>query len=172
MNSSNLNLALRVLDAEREKEFSPERNSFRNGSPNLRADGIPQIFQFIHAPEVHERVAFAVYAGAANFQPDSKSKREARMKLTVKSAAAALLAASLVVSYAQTGSSTAPAKKHAAARKTPAASHGRRADSIAAQELQGQIDSLKSRSCRQGCAAEAGAADGDRCAGRGRQGGS
>jgi hypothetical protein len=131
------------LDAEREKEFSPERNSFRNGSPNLRADGIPQIFQFIHAPEVHERVAFAVYAGAANFQPDSKSKREARMKLTVKSAAAALLAASLVVSYAQTGSSKAPAKKHAAARKAPAGPTVEEQIQSLRTEFQGQIDSLK-----------------------------
>jgi hypothetical protein len=44
VNSSNLNLALRVLDAEREEEFFPARNSFRNYSPNLRAEGIAADF--------------------------------------------------------------------------------------------------------------------------------
>ena len=67
------------------------------------------------------------------------------MKLRYSSAAAVILAASLVVSYAQTGDSTPPAKKHAT-RKATTPPPPSVADQIEAlrQQLQGQIDSLKS----------------------------
>ncbi|HEY1804160.1 MAG TPA: hypothetical protein VGG45_06725 [Terracidiphilus sp.] len=68
------------------------------------------------------------------------------MKLTVKAAAVAFLAAGLVVSYAQTTGTTPPAKKHAAARK-PAAPAGptvqEQIDQMK-QQFQGEIDGLKS----------------------------
>jgi Skp family chaperone for outer membrane proteins len=67
------------------------------------------------------------------------------MKLTLNVAAAAVLAASLVVSYAQTSGSTPPAKKHAAAKK-PAAPAGptvqQEIDEMK-QQFQGEIDGLK-----------------------------
>ncbi|MGO8758138.1 MAG: hypothetical protein ACLQG3_08440 [Terracidiphilus sp.] len=66
------------------------------------------------------------------------------MKLALNTAAAAILAASLVVSYAQTGSSTAPAKKHAAAKKAPAGPTVEEQIQSLRTEFQGQIDSLKS----------------------------
>ncbi len=67
------------------------------------------------------------------------------MKLTAKAAAAAILAASLVVSYSQTSSSTAPAKKHTA-RKTAAPAGPTVQEQIDAlkQQFQGEIDGLKS----------------------------
>jgi Skp family chaperone for outer membrane proteins len=67
------------------------------------------------------------------------------MKLTVQSAAAALLAASLVVSYAQTGSTGAPARKHAAAKKAAAPAGPTVQEQIDAmkQQFQGEIDGLK-----------------------------
>jgi Skp family chaperone for outer membrane proteins len=65
------------------------------------------------------------------------------MKLTVKSAAAALLAASLVVSYAQTGSSKAPVKRHAAAAKAPAGPTVQEQIDQMKQQFQGEIDGLK-----------------------------
>ncbi|MGA3133538.1 MAG: hypothetical protein ABSD59_22320 [Terracidiphilus sp.] len=65
------------------------------------------------------------------------------MKLTVHAAAAVLLAASLVVSYAQSSGSTAPAKKHAAARKPPEPSVQDQIQALRS-EMQTQIDSLKS----------------------------
>ncbi|MGA2571644.1 MAG: hypothetical protein ABSF23_14095 [Terracidiphilus sp.] len=68
------------------------------------------------------------------------------MKLTLKAAAAVLLAASLVVSYAQTGGTSAPAKKHTAAKKTSAPPAPTVQEQIQALrvEFQGQIDSLRS----------------------------
>jgi Skp family chaperone for outer membrane proteins len=67
------------------------------------------------------------------------------MKLTVKAAAIAFLAAGLVVSYAQTSGTTPPAKKHAAAKK-PAAPAGptvqQQIDDMK-QQFQGEIDGLK-----------------------------
>ncbi|MGO8934008.1 MAG: hypothetical protein ACLQDA_09880 [Terracidiphilus sp.] len=67
------------------------------------------------------------------------------MKLTVKAAAIAFLAAGLVVSYAQTSGSTPPAKKHAAAK--PAAPAGptvqQQIDEMRT-EFQGEINGLKS----------------------------
>ncbi len=85
-----------------------------------------------------------VLKGAANFQYDSTRKREAQMKLTVKAAAVAFLAAGLVVSYAQTSGTTPPAKKHVA--KKPAAPAGptmqQQIDDMK-QQFQGEIDGLK-----------------------------
>ncbi len=90
--------------------------------------------------------ASSVHAGAATFQHESMRKREAQMKLTVKAAAVAFLAASLVVSYAQTSGTMPPAKKHAAAKK-PAAPAGptvqQQIDEMK-QQFQGEIDGLKS----------------------------
>jgi Skp family chaperone for outer membrane proteins len=67
------------------------------------------------------------------------------MKLTLNAVAAAILAASLVVSYAQTSGTTPPAKKHAAAKK-PAAPAGptvqQQIDDMK-QQFQGEIDGLK-----------------------------
>jgi Skp family chaperone for outer membrane proteins len=107
--------------------------------------GISQIFHFINASGMQKRSAFDVHVGADNFQHNSVRKREAQMKLTVKAAAIAFLAAGLVVSYAQTSGSTPPAKKHAAARK-PAAPAGptvqEQIDQMK-QQFQGEIDGLK-----------------------------
>jgi len=67
------------------------------------------------------------------------------MNLTLNAAAAAILAASLVVSYAQTSGANPPAKKHAAAKK-PAAPAGptvqQQIDDMK-QQFQGEIDGLK-----------------------------
>ncbi|MGA2754155.1 MAG: hypothetical protein ABSE53_10320 [Terracidiphilus sp.] len=67
------------------------------------------------------------------------------MKLTVKAAAVAFLAAGLVVSYAQTSGTTPPAKKHVASKK-PAAPAGptvqQQIDDMK-QQFQGEIDGLK-----------------------------
>ena len=67
------------------------------------------------------------------------------MKLTVKAAAIAFLAAGLVVSYAQTSGTTPPAKKHVASKK-PAAPAGptvqQQIDDMK-QQFQGEIDGLK-----------------------------
>jgi hypothetical protein len=66
------------------------------------------------------------------------------MKLTVKAAAVAFLAAGLVVSYAQTSGTTPPAKKHAA--KKPAVPAGptvqEQIDQMK-QQFRGEIDGLK-----------------------------
>jgi Skp family chaperone for outer membrane proteins len=66
------------------------------------------------------------------------------MKLTVKAAAVAFLAAGLVVSYAQTSGSTPPAKKHVT--KKPAVPAGptvqQQIDDMK-QQFQGEIDGLK-----------------------------
>lgn len=66
------------------------------------------------------------------------------MKLTRYTAAAALLAASLVAGYAHAEDATPPAKKHVATKKK--ATEPTVADQIQAlkQELEGQIDTLKS----------------------------
>jgi len=86
-----------------------------------------------------------MHEGAVTFQHNSMRKREAQMKLTVKAAAVAFLAAGLVVSYAQTSGSTPPAKKHVAAKK-PAAPAGptvqEQIDQLK-QQFQGEIDGLK-----------------------------
>ncbi len=74
--------------------------------------------------------------GAATIRISIQRKREAQMKLTVKAAAIAFLAAGLVVSYAQTSGTTPPAKKHAAAK--PAAPAG--------PTVQQQIDEMRSNS--------------------------
>jgi len=68
------------------------------------------------------------------------------MKLTAYATAALLLAASLVVSHAQTQGSSALAKKHAPAKKAPTPPPPSVEDQIQAlrTEMQTQIDSLKS----------------------------
>ena len=68
------------------------------------------------------------------------------MKFTTYTAAAAILAASLVVSYAQSSDSPAPAKKHAPAKKatTPPPPSVEEQIQALRSELQTQIDSLKS----------------------------
>jgi len=68
------------------------------------------------------------------------------MKFTMYMAAAAILAASLVVSYAQSSSSPAPAKKHVPAKKatTPPSPSVEEQIQALRSELQTQIDSLKS----------------------------
>jgi hypothetical protein len=68
------------------------------------------------------------------------------MKCTLYAAAAAILAASLLVSHAQTSGPAAPAKKHAPAKKPAAPPAPSVADQIQAlrTEFQTQIDSLKS----------------------------
>lgn len=108
--------------------------------------GIPQIFLFINVSGMQKWPVSAMQGSATNFQHNSMRKREAQMKLTVKAAAIAFLAAGLVVSYAQTSGSTPPAKKHAAARK-PAAPAGptvqEQIDQMK-QQFQGEIDGLKS----------------------------
>ena len=93
------------------------------------------------------------------------------MKFRVNVAAAAILAASLVVSYAQTGGTTPQPKKHTTTKKKRAAAPSVE-DQINAlrQEIQSQIDTLKSDLADEGCATEAGAADRHRCAGGGSQG--
>jgi len=93
---------------------------------------------------MQKRSAPFVHEDAANFQHDSMRKREAQMKLKVKAAAVAFLAAGLVVSYAQTSGSTPPAKKHVA--KKPAVPAGptvqQQIDEMK-QQFQGEIDGLK-----------------------------
>ncbi len=67
------------------------------------------------------------------------------MKLTLNAVAAAILAASLVVSYAQTSGSAPPAKKHVTSKK-PAAPPGPTVQEQIQElrtEFQGQIDGLK-----------------------------
>jgi Skp family chaperone for outer membrane proteins len=68
------------------------------------------------------------------------------MKRTLYTAAAMILAASFVVGHAQTSDTTAPAKKHAPAKKAAAPAAPSVQDQIQAlrTELQSQIDSLKS----------------------------
>ena len=90
--------------------------------------------------------ASSVHGGAATFQHESMRKREAQMKLTVKAAAIAFLAASLVVSYAQTSGTTPPAKKHVAAKKPagPAGPTVQQQIDDMKQQFQGEIDGLKS----------------------------
>lgn len=65
------------------------------------------------------------------------------MKSQMKMVAAAVLAASLVGTYAYAGDPPAPAKKHAAARKPPKPTVEDQINALR-QEFQGQIDSLKS----------------------------
>jgi len=68
------------------------------------------------------------------------------MKFRVNAAAAAILAASLVVSYAQTSGTKPPVKKHATTAKAKTPPPPSVADQINAlrQEMQSQIDALKS----------------------------
>jgi len=107
--------------------------------------GIPQIIQFFNASGMQKWNASAVHGDAATFQHESMRKREAQMKLTVKAAAIAFLAAGLVVSYAQTSGTTPPAKKHTA--KKPAVPAGptvqQQIDEMRT-EFQGEINGLKS----------------------------
>jgi len=65
------------------------------------------------------------------------------MKSQMKVVAAAVLAASLVGTYAYAGDPPAPAKKHAAAKKPPKPSVEEQINGLR-QEMQTQIDSLKS----------------------------
>ena len=65
------------------------------------------------------------------------------MKSQMKMVAAAILAASLVGTNAYAGDPPAPAKKHAAAKKPPKPTVEDQINALR-QELQGQIDSLKS----------------------------
>jgi len=106
--------------------------------------GIPQILPFINSPGMQKWSASDMHMGADTFQHNSMRKREAQMKLTVKAAAIAFLAAGLVVSYAQTSGSTPPAKKHVA--RKPAAPAGptvqEQIDQMK-QQFQGEIDGLK-----------------------------
>ena len=107
--------------------------------------GIPQIIQFFNASGMQKWNASAVHGDAATFQHESMRKREAQMKLTVKAAAIAFLAAGLVVSHAQTSGTTPPAKKHTA--KKPAVPAGptvqQQIDEMRT-EFQGEINGLKS----------------------------
>jgi hypothetical protein len=107
--------------------------------------GMPQIFQFIIAPGMQKWSVSDVHEGAANFQHDySMRKREAQMKLTVKAAAIAFLAAGLVVSYAQTSGTTPPAKKHVAKKPVvPAGPTVQQQIDDMKQQFQGEIDGLK-----------------------------
>ena len=68
------------------------------------------------------------------------------MNFKLKTAAAAILAASLVVSYAHASGQTPPAKKHAATKKakTPPGPTVEEQIQSLRQEFQGQIDGLKS----------------------------
>ena len=68
------------------------------------------------------------------------------MNFRLKTAAATILAASLVVSYAYASDATPPAKKHAATRKatTPPGPTVEEQIQALRQDFQGQIDSLKS----------------------------
>jgi hypothetical protein len=106
--------------------------------------GLPQIFYFINASGMQKGSASAMHEGAANYQHNSMRKREAQMRLPVKAAAIAFLAAGLVVSYAQTSGSPPPAKKHVA--RKPAAPAGptvqEQIDQMK-QQFQGEIDGLK-----------------------------
>jgi Skp family chaperone for outer membrane proteins len=108
--------------------------------------GIPQIIQFFNASGMQKWNASALHGGAATFQHESMRKREAQMKLTVKAAAIAFLAAGLVVSYAQTSGTTPPARKHAAAKKpaVPAGPTVQQQIDDMKQQFQGEIDGLKS----------------------------
>src|ERR1039458_10418410 len=108
--------------------------------------GIPQILQFFNASGMQKWNASSVHGGAVTFQHESMRKREAQMKLTVKAAAIAFLAASLVVSYAQTSGTTPPAKKHVAAKKPagPAGPTVQQQIDDMKQQFQGEIDGLKS----------------------------
>jgi Skp family chaperone for outer membrane proteins len=107
--------------------------------------GIPQIIQFFNASGMQKWNASALHGDAATFQHESMRKREAQMKLTVKAAAIAFLAAGLVVSHAQTSGTTPPAKKHVA--KKPAVPAGptvqQQIDDMRT-EFQGEINGLKS----------------------------
>src|SRR3984885_1422643 len=106
--------------------------------------GIPQIFIFINAPGMQKSSASVMHGGADIFQHNSMRKREAQMKLTVKAAAVAFLAAGLVVSYAQTSGSTPPAKKHAAKKPVvPAGPTVQQQIDDMKQQFQGEIDGLK-----------------------------
>ena len=108
--------------------------------------GIPQIFLFINASGMQKWSASVMHVGADTFQHNSMRKREAQMKLTVKAAAVAFLAAGLVVSYAQTSGTTPPAKKHAAVKKSAAPAGPTVQEQIdqMKQQFQGEIDGLKS----------------------------
>jgi Skp family chaperone for outer membrane proteins len=107
--------------------------------------GMPQIVQFFNAFGMQKWNASSVHGDTATIRISIQRKREAQMKLTVKAAAIAFLAAGLVFSYAQTSGTTPPAKKHAAAKK-PAAPAGptvqQQIDDMK-QQFQGEIDGLK-----------------------------
>ncbi len=107
---------------------------------------MPQIFPFINASGMHRSFASVMHEGADTFQHNSMRKREAQMKLTVKAAAVALLAAGLVMSHAQTSGTTPPAKKHVAAKKSAAPAGPTVQEQIdqMKQQFQGEIDGLKS----------------------------
>src|SRR5271166_152348 len=94
---------------------------------------------------MQETGARRAHAGTATIPERIQTNREAQMKRTLYAAAAAILAASLVVSHAQTSGSMAPAKKHAPVRKPAAPPAPSVADQIQAlrTEMQTQIDSLR-----------------------------
>src|SRR3984957_16390233 len=110
----------------------------------LRADGSNADFPIHQCVRDRKRIVSNVDRSAATNRTSIQRKREAQMKLTVKAAAVAFLAAGLVVSYAQTSGSTPPAKKHAA--KKPAVPAGptvqQQIDDMK-QQFQGEIDGLK-----------------------------
>ena len=87
------------------------------------------------------------------------------MKSQMKMVAAAILAASLVGSYAYAGAPPAPAKKHATKKQPPKPTVEEQINALR-QEFQGQIDGLKTDLATKDAAAEAGAAGSCRRAGR------
>src|SRR5580693_1665457 len=106
--------------------------------------GVTQIFLFINASGMRKRIVSNVHGGAATNRTSIQRKREAQMKLTVKAAAVAFLAAGLVVSYAQTSGSTPAAKKHAAKKPVvPAGPTVQQQIDDMKQRFQGEIDGLK-----------------------------
>ena len=94
------------------------------------------------------------------------------MNFRLRTAAAGILAASLVVSYAVASDDPAPAKKHAAARKAatpPGPTVEEQIESLR-QEFQGQIDGLKSNLADKDVQLKQAAAGSGGCAGSRSQG--
>ena len=100
--------------------------------------------------EMRERKALAPRVSAGTIQPDERKKR-GPMNFKLKTAAAAILAASLIASYAYASDPTPPAKKQVATAKAKAPAKAKTPppptveEQIKAlrQELEGQINSLK-----------------------------
>ena len=83
------------------------------------------------------------------------------MNFRLHTAAAAILAASLVGSYAYAGEPPAPAKKKQVTKRPPKPTVEDQIQALR-QEFQGQIDGLKNGLGKQRCTAEASTADGSR----------